>query len=65
MVKIIDMIKEREAKTAEPFIAFEYFPPRTDEGVQNLYARLGRMKMQDPLYADFTWGAGASLTQLG
>jgi adenosylhomocysteinase len=64
MVKITDMIKEREASNKEPFIAFEYFPPRTEEGVQNLYARLGRMKMQEPLYADFTWGAGGSTADL-
>jgi adenosylhomocysteinase len=64
MVKITDMIKEREAANKGPFVAFEYFPPRTDEGVQNLYARLGRMKMQEPLYADFTWGAGGSTADL-
>ena len=28
------------------------------------YARLGRMKLQDPLYADFTWGAGGSTADL-
>lgn len=48
MAKVIDLINQRkeEAKggEVEPFFSFEYFPPRTDEGVANLYKRLERMK---------------------
>ena len=47
-----------------PFIAFEYFPPRTEQGVQNLYERFDRMKNQKPLYMDVTWGAGGSTSDL-
>lgn len=49
MPKIIDLVRARaagdESKDGEPkpFIAFEYYPPRTEEGVANLYKRLGRM----------------------
>ena len=27
-----------------PFIAFEYYPPRTEDGIKNLYKRLEGMK---------------------
>eukprot|EP01132_Coremiostelium_polycephalum_P010947 gene10947-13406_t len=34
------------------------------EGVQNLYDRLGRMLLLEPLFVDITWGAGGSTSQL-
>ena len=63
MVKINEEILKLQAADAK-FIAFEYFPPRTDEGVANLVTRMGRMKHQDPLYVDVTWGAGGSTSDL-
>ena len=48
------------AAAGRPFISFEFFPPKTDQGVQNLFKRLGRMKHQQPMFVDFTWGAGGS-----
>jgi hypothetical protein len=45
MVKISEKIKEAQAKN-EPFISFEYYPPRTAEGVANLYKRFARMAQQ-------------------
>lgn len=47
-----------------PFVSFEYFPPRTEDGVNNLYKRLDRMAQQDPIFMDFTWGAGGSTSDL-
>lgn len=64
MPKIIDLIHEAQERGTGPFIAFEYFPPRTDAGVANLYARLDRMAEAQPLYMDFTWGAGGSTSDL-
>ena len=61
--KIIDKIT-RVAETGKPFVSFEYFPPRTDEGVTNLYDRIERMSVQEPLFVDFTWGAGGSTCEL-
>ena len=43
--KIVDLIKAKEA-AKEPFIAFEYYPPRTDAGLEKLYERVQRMKLQ-------------------
>ena len=39
--KLIDMMN---AKKGTPWISLEYFPPRTDAGVTNLYDRIERMK---------------------
>uniref|UniRef100_A0A7S1C6C6 Methylenetetrahydrofolate reductase (NAD(P)H) n=1 Tax=Bicosoecida sp. CB-2014 TaxID=1486930 RepID=A0A7S1C6C6_9STRA len=74
MPKLIEKIRAHQAAageetkdgepTGKPFIAFEYYPPRTDDGVANLYKRLGRMAQQEPLYVDFTWGAGGSTADL-
>ena len=43
--KIIDLIHSREAAGAT-YIAFEYFPPRTADGVTTLYKRFKRMATQ-------------------
>jgi methylenetetrahydrofolate reductase (NADPH) len=63
MVKIIEKIKEADA-SGGIYIGFEYFPPRTSEGVANLLSRFGRMAAQGPLYGDVTWGAGGSTSDL-
>ncbi|KAK9469508.1 methylenetetrahydrofolate reductase-domain-containing protein [Lipomyces arxii] len=44
----------------ESFYSFEFFPPKTDSGVQNLVARLRRMAQLNPLFVNITWGAGGS-----
>lgn len=60
--KIIDKIAA--LPEGKPFVSFEYFPPRTADGVEKLYARIGRMAEQGPLFVDFTWGAGGSTSDL-
>jgi len=62
--KIVDLINAKE-KGSKPFISIEFFPPRTDVGVKNLYARMERMKESiNPLFSDVTWGAGGSTADL-
>lgn len=58
-MKIIDKINECVAQD-KSFFSFEYFPPKTDEGVENLYTRIERMSKLGPLFIDVTWGAGGS-----
>lgn len=58
-MKIIDKINASVAK-GEKFFSFEYFPPRTEEGVENLFERLDRMASYGPTFCDITWGAGGS-----
>lgn len=38
MVKISQVLKEAE-ETGKPYVALEFFPPHTPEGVANLYKR--------------------------
>lgn len=57
--KIIDKLNEKITK-GEPFFSFEYFPPKTDEGVANLKERQMRMVALSPTFCDITWGAGGS-----
>jgi len=62
--KIIDLIKKKE-DGSKPFASIEFFPPRTETGVKNLYARMDRMKASiSPLFSDVTWGAGGSTAEL-
>ena len=35
--------------------SFEYFPPKTDKGIENLYERIDRMATVNPLWVDVTW----------
>lgn len=62
--KIIDLLnKESESKIAH--VSLEYFPPRTEQGVKNLHARMDRMLANTKcLYTDMTWGAGGSTADL-
>jgi len=62
--KIIDMVKAWTAVTDQPFISFEYFPPRTEEGVAKLHGVIAEMVKQKPMFMDFTWGAGGSTSDL-
>ena len=58
-MKIIDKIR-RYREEGKPFFSFEYFPPKTDAGLHNLYARLDRMAVLEPAFIDITWGAGGT-----
>jgi hypothetical protein len=62
--KICDMIAEWTSKSSEPWISFEYFPPKTPEGVEKLHKVIDTMAKQDPLFMDFTWGAGGTTSEL-
>ena len=44
--------------------SFEFFPPKTAQGVQNLYDRMDRMHDLGPTFIDVTWGAGGRHAQL-
>lgn len=62
--KIVDLINAKEGEDAT-ITSLEYFPPRTADGVKNLYARMERMKTNlNPLFTDITWGAGGSTADL-
>ncbi|CAE7286094.1 SHM4 [Symbiodinium sp. CCMP2592] len=58
--KISDLVE----KVPPGWFSFEYFPPKTPEGVENLRKRIVKMKSLGPLFTDFTWGAGGSTSEL-
>lgn len=51
-------------RTGNPSFSFEYFPPKTAQGVQNLYDRMERMYHFGPKFIDITWGAGGRIAEL-
>ena len=51
-------------KAKKPSFSFEFFPPKTAQGVQNLYDRMDRMHDFGPSFIDITWGAGGRLSHL-
>src|SRR3569833_413677 len=60
---IREMLAEAE-RTGNPSFSFEYFPPKTAQGVQNLYDRIERMAHFGPRFVDVTWGAGGRIAEL-
>jgi len=62
-VPIISKIKKSIAEK-RPFFSFEFFPPKTAIGVDNLYTRIERLSLLEPSFMDVTWGAGGSTADL-
>jgi len=62
-MKVIDKINKGLAGGNVVF-SFEFFPPKTEEGVENLYDRMDRMVMHQPAFCDITWGAGGSTSAI-
>ncbi|KIO32028.1 hypothetical protein M407DRAFT_19053 [Tulasnella calospora MUT 4182] len=63
MVKITQKIAQAE-RDNRVWWSFEYFPPRTAQGLQNLYDRIERMRMLGPEFIDITWNAGGRTSDL-
>jgi methylenetetrahydrofolate reductase (NADPH) len=56
-------IDERLVAGGEPVFSFEFFPPRTQEGEQNLKAALDELARLSPTFVSVTYGAGGSPAQ--
>ncbi|KAJ4310252.1 methylenetetrahydrofolate reductase (NAD(P)H) met13 [Neodidymelliopsis sp. IMI 364377] len=54
----------RSRAEGKPTFSFEFFPPKTAQGVQNLYDRMDRMHGFGPQFIDITWGAGGRHSKL-
>ncbi|KAI0647429.1 methylenetetrahydrofolate reduct [Trametes meyenii] len=57
-MKFVDKIS-RNGKN-KLFYTFEFFPPKTDQGFENLVSRIARMVGLSPLAISVTWGAGGT-----
>jgi methylenetetrahydrofolate reductase (NADPH) len=43
-----------------PVFSFEFFPPKTSEGVENLYETLRTLRLLEPDFVSVTYGAGGA-----
>ncbi|KAF8461472.1 methylenetetrahydrofolate reductase-domain-containing protein [Russula ochroleuca] len=55
---------QQSTKEGKVWWSFEYFPPRTDQGLQNLLDRIERMRALGPGFIDITWNAGGRTSDL-
>lgn len=46
--------------TQRPVFSFEFFPPKTDEGMEQLKQTLQELKQDDPAYVSVTYGAAGA-----
>jgi methylenetetrahydrofolate reductase (NADPH) len=53
-------IDEAIASGTEPCFSFEFFPPKTPEGEENLFHALEALRPLEPTFVSVTWGAGGS-----
>lgn len=53
--KITDIFKEKERT-----FSFEFFPPKTPQGIENLYKTVEELRKLDPDFVSVTYGAGGS-----
>ena len=58
-MRIDQIIDERT-----PVFSFEFFPPKSDEGMDNLRKALGDLKDDAPAYVSVTYGAGGTTRDL-
>ncbi|KAF9591806.1 hypothetical protein IFM89_007361 [Coptis chinensis] len=62
-MKVIEKIREAELENKTLF-SFEFFPPKTEDGVDNLFDKMDRMVQHNPSFCDITWGAGGTTADL-
>src|SRR3954451_15346841 len=54
-MRIDEILEERR-----PVFSFELFPPKTDEGMENLWRAASQLKHDEPAFVSVTYGAGGS-----
>ncbi|KAF6150136.1 hypothetical protein GIB67_023091 [Kingdonia uniflora] len=62
-MKVINKIKEASTEDKVVF-SFEFFPPKTEDGVDTMFDKMDRMVSHSPSFCDITWGAGGSTADL-
>src|SRR5215212_1166919 len=54
-MRIDDILDDRR-----PVFSFEFFPPKTDEGMENLWRAASELQRDEPAFVSVTYGAGGS-----
>jgi methylenetetrahydrofolate reductase (NADPH) len=58
-VRITDLLRFARER-GEPLFSFEFFPPRTEDGVRQLFETVEALRPLGPAYVSVTYGAGGS-----
>jgi methylenetetrahydrofolate reductase (NADPH) len=58
-VKITDLLRFARER-GEPLFSFEFFPPKTDDGVKALFETVEALRPLAPAFVSVTYGAGGS-----
>src|SRR5262245_34869915 len=58
-MRIVDCFRK-----GRPVFSFEFFPPKTEEGVANLYHTIAELAPLRPSFVSVTYGAGGSTRDL-
>jgi methylenetetrahydrofolate reductase (NADPH) len=61
-VKVIDLLRFARER-GEPIFSFEFFPPKTEEGVLQLFETVEALRPLAPTFVSVTYGAGGSTRQ--
>jgi methylenetetrahydrofolate reductase (NADPH) len=61
-VRICDLLRFARER-GEPIFSFEFFPPKTDDGVRQLFETVEALRPLAPDYVSVTYGAGGSTRQ--
>ena len=61
-VKVTDMLRFARER-GEPIFSFEFFPPKTDDGVRQLFETVEALRPLGPAFVSVTYGAGGSTRQ--
>lgn len=51
-------------KPGQPAFSFEFFPPKDEAGVEQLFSTVQDLSTYNPTYVSVTWGAGGSTQKL-
>jgi methylenetetrahydrofolate reductase (NADPH) len=51
---------DQAIEQVRPCFSFEFFPPKTEEGMKNLWTALSDLREDQPTYVSVTYGAGGS-----
>ena len=54
-MRIDEILEDRR-----PCFSFEFFPPKTDEGMENFWKAANELKVDEPAFVSVTYGAGGS-----